>query len=433
MPMKQCPRCGSGVREGAAECMICGAPMNGGQPAGESHAEARQAKAYSPMEQTTDHPAEAHGEYSETAHSSRFAPPHPEEHASHHHTEHAAGAYSPMEDAPAAPNAPNAPGAMAPAQSPALPTSPADMPSWLQPNPPAGAAPAAAAPQVTAPPPVVAPPPIAGPPLSGPLSGPPSPLAGPPAGLGGMAGGEMRVSLTGEPIAMPPPTAPAAGAAGYPTPTAPPGRAPMPPSAPARGAVRPTAARRETPAKSGGGAGALIGVVVILLLAGAGAGGWWFYQKQHGPVTAADKIISSQKGKDWPTLYSLLILPPEQSQMTEQQFADRMNQTASVADIRDYKIGEATVNGDSATVKVSLTVAFAGPLAALGTKSSDVDLPMQRVNGQWKLDMAAYQQAIMAAMMRAGGLGAFVRPDGAPGGASAAGGGSRGRRGGRGR
>lgn len=249
---------------------------------------------------------------------------------------------------------------------------------------------------------------------------------------------ERRVSLTGEVIEVA--SAPQAVAAPMPGYAPPPAGQPMGPSTmrppnpaapPARKTSYTMPARRESaPARSGGGAGVLIAVIVVLLLAGGGGFGYWYWQKQRAPIVAAEKLMAAQKSGDYATVLDMVELPPQIQQMvtnagvSKDQMIQGAKAMGQMAKITDYKIGEATVTGDTATVQITSTVNVSSQLAGMtgqkaGTQTITQSAPFKLVNGVWKLD-ASKAQGLGTAM--AGGT-QMGRPMG--GGGGGAGGGRR--------
>jgi hypothetical protein len=215
-----------------------------------------------------------------------------------------------------------------------------------------------------------------------------------PQGATGGGGGQVRVSLTGEVIEAPSSSAPhPMGPTAYPPPGAGPRPgAPMPPPGPpsSRGSYTMPARREYAPAKKGSG-GVVAVILVILLLAGGGGFGYWYWQKQRAPIVAADKLMKALQGKDWKTVYQMVEFPPEQKAMiTEQVFEMGMGLVGNLITFKEYKIGSATITGDTAKVSVTATVELSSSLGSRGgTKTSTEDLPLKLVNGEWKLDASA--------------------------------------------
>jgi len=215
--------------------------------------------------------------------------------------------------------------------------------------------------------------------------------------LSGRPGGAPRVALTGEVIDTPSPPSPlglAPRLPPVPPRAAPPNTGPLPPP-PARAYTIP--ARRETvPAKSN--AKVILAVVAILLLVGGGAFGFWFWQqyKKKSPAGVVERFFAAFKNKDGKEMMALLELPPEAKGFGEALMSPILEMAANMVTIKDYKIGDVKVNGDTATVSVTTTVEFnpqAGGGAALagqqvpsGPQTSTSSIPLKRVTGEWKLD-----------------------------------------------
>lgn len=222
-----------------------------------------------------------------------------------------------------------------------------------------------------------------------------SPGAAPTGSVPGGAGGEMRVSLTGEVLEVAPPTPRAAAPGGYPRPGV--GGKPGAPPLPVRGPAapsRPSGARPryggpppEESEKSGGmPVWALVLLLVIVI--GGGAGAYLWYQKQQAPKKAAEKMMDMFVKKDWAGVYDSTEMPDAvKSQLAagggdaKQKFVAGMNMVGSMFSVKDPKVGEMTTSGDTSSVKVTYTIEAAG-----NSKTETKDMPLKLVNGQWKLD-----------------------------------------------
>jgi hypothetical protein len=196
-----------------------------------------------------------------------------------------------------------------------------------------------------------------------------------------------RVSLTGEVIepgmsaSAPPPSY-----VGAPLPNmqAPP--RPVGPAAPSRSySVR----RAESPEKSGGGAAAALALVLLMALAG-GVGGWWFLHHRANPKAQAEKFLTALKAQDWKTVYETSEVDTTQFP-TAQEFADKtkagLDKMPGAATLLnslfaslEFKVGDPTIDGDTATVPVTVSGAFMGQSFNQSQK-----LKMTNVNGVWKV------------------------------------------------
>jgi len=241
--------------------------------------------------------------------------------------------------------------------------------------------------------PLGGPTPLAGQNTPQPLGGP-IPLAGPPSAQRPTAPGEplapppspgRRVTLTGEVIEEGMATQMPGGdprALGVPNlqPGAPRPSAPNPYAQPRQGGYSMPARRETAPARTGGGAGIVVAVLVVVLLAAGGVFGWMYWQKRQ-PAIAAEKALTAVKAKDWKTFYGLLDIPEAQkAQLTEQRFVQVMGIVGGIFQVSDFTIGEVTLDGETATVKASVTVSAGGR-----TQTQSTDIKMRNVGGQWKL------------------------------------------------
>jgi len=428
MAMQLCPRCGSGARDTATECMVCGAALTGdGAPSAEAPAPATPA---APVP----------------------APPQP--------------AYAPPAPVSAAPDGLEdfvIPGMEPGPSAAAAPANPASEPSYLRAEP--GPAPATPSPSTYAappPPPVAGPQPLAAQPQSSQPPPPPSGIPGlslppptqpnymtgaPPAG--GAGGGEVRVSLTGEVMEVPQQSARGTGPGGYgPPPGAGPGPkrpgGPMPAGPPrARGA----GIAYEEPKKKGSPVALIL---VLILLIGGGAGGWYWYNNRTNPKDQALAVYTAFfKDQDWKKLYPLVALSEADKKKYpdadtfEKEGASKITSNPLVkagmdnlkSSLSDIAVGEPAVTGNKAEVPTSAKVAALGTTITMkGTAH------MIKEGGVWKLDTTGDDsqnaQAVQDLLGKPeGGLPGMMDQiggqGGAPGGAASSGGsgGGRGRRG----
>ena len=244
-------------------------------------------------------------------------------------------------------------------------------------------------------PPTGQPPP--GPPASGMPGQPPPPQSYAPQ-LNRSAG--TRVSLTGEVIednaSAPPPSYVGGGA-----PVRPPvGVAPRPgPPAASRAAYG--ASRTEAPAKSGGGkaVGILLG---LLIVGGLGTAGWFFLMPHTNPKEVVQKFDTAVAAQAWKAAYPLVELSSDMKTKCPDASAFAGYMTSEVdkmravpmanaivdAALKSYqtaKVGEPTIDGDSAKVPVSLRLSISG----MGTtieRPVDMNVPLRKVGGTWKID-----------------------------------------------
>lgn len=229
-------------------------------------------------------------------------------------------------------------------------------------------------------------------------------------------GAGVRVSLTGEvipePAPSPQPIGPSYGArpvAGGPVPPRPTSRPGPAGPGPARAGAQPShviPARRSSgrsEARSGGGGVALAIIVLIVLAAGGGGGWWWWQQKQRAPGVALEKALTAFKNGDYKAFYNSIAWPAgQQSSANEAVFEQEMSTMGKMVTLKDFKIGEIQNNGDTASVTVTQTVSFSGPLAALAgsEKTSTQQVQMKQVNGEWKVD-ASVGQGVMQQLANA--------------------------------
>ena len=210
---------------------------------------------------------------------------------------------------------------------------------------------------------------------------------------GGMGGGDVRVSLTGEVLEVAPPSPRGSGPGGYgPSITTGP---PRPGGAPAGPPTRQRyGAAREIPEETNNSAKIIRIVCLVLLLAGAGFGGWYWYNNRTNPKDQAMAFYQATfKDHDWKKSYAVSAFDAEDkkkfpdadafAKYNDEQMQkpgakaafDQMNQ------ISDFKFGEPTITGNTATVPTTSKISIGG--RDINLKGS---AKMIKDGGQWKVD-----------------------------------------------
>ncbi|HLV81849.1 MAG TPA: hypothetical protein VKT32_16295, partial [Chthonomonadaceae bacterium] len=204
----------------------------------------------------------------------------------------------------------------------------------------------------------------------------------------------VRRTLTGEIIqeppsaAAPPPPQPGGYAGSAPAPGAPGlGVRPAPPN------VVTMARRQERPAASRSSAGPIAGALAAIVLLGlVGFGGWWFVtHRGPSPKGQADKFLAASKALDFKGIYETADVdktkyPTEQSYVQNaQEHIDKVpaplkSLLTSLLSGSQFKTGEPTIQGDTATVPVTQTISFRGQ-----SQTMTADLRLSKVDGIWKV------------------------------------------------
>lgn len=265
-----------------------------------------------------------------------------------------------------------------------------------------------------------------------------APNAAPSPSPGLSPGGTVRrVALTGEVIETPvaPPALGGPPPAVAPPPgVAPPNTGPLPP---ARGSYTIPPRRETAPARSN--RNVVVAVLLILLLVGGGAFGFWFWQEQRkkSPVGTIDRFMTAFKSKDWDTVTDMIEIPQDSnnplSALGKDTLKAGLSMSGAFVTIKDYKIGDVTIEGDRARVSVTTTAEISPELAGLaamggasaqvpsGTQTITNTVDLRRVNGVWKLDLE--RAGSMLGGMGGPGGGGTGRAPGRRGGMGAPGGG----------
>ncbi|HZO90628.1 MAG TPA: hypothetical protein VFB38_20030 [Chthonomonadaceae bacterium] len=200
----------------------------------------------------------------------------------------------------------------------------------------------------------------------------------------------MRVSLTGE-IIDPGLSAPAPQP---PRPSSYPGSVPATPPRPGRPHSAVTMPLRREGARSRSISGNAIAIVIAILVLGLGAfGGWWYLQHRTHPKTQAEKFFTAIKTMDWKTVYETSEQASTKyasAQEFEKKMNDVINQNPGAAAMMkglassvDFKVGEPTINGDEATVPVTISLAGIN-LSQMG-QSGTINVKMKNFGGIWKV------------------------------------------------
>lgn len=204
-----------------------------------------------------------------------------------------------------------------------------------------------------------------------------------------------RVTLTGEVIDDGAATHLPGGVPGAPgVPNLQPGAAPSSYSPTRPGGFSIPARRESAPGRSRA-TGIIVAILLVLVLAGGGVFGWTYWQKRQ-PVIATERALAAIQAKDWQTVYSLVEFPePMRAQLTEQRFLQAMAVIGGHFDLGEYTVAEATIDGDSATVRASVTITAMG-----NTRTDDSEVRLRKVDGQWKVSV----DSIGLPRLPAGGL-----------------------------
>jgi hypothetical protein len=141
----------------------------------------------------------------------------------------------------------------------------------------------------------------------------------------------------------------------------------------------------------------IIAIVLALLIIGGGAlGGVWYMraQRKQAATDTARKFLDAHIAANWTTVVDMMYFSPE---MVEQYRRETNGQVAPREAIfaglqgtekrRRYveaKVGATTVQGDTAAVSTTVTIE-----TQRGTRRTwTEDLPLQWVEGAWKVDVA---------------------------------------------
>ena len=212
--------------------------------------------------------------------------------------------------------------------------------------------------------------------------------------------GEMRVSLTGDVIEVPRPAPkPMGPSSGGPAPKAGGGKA-LP-----AGARTPTRGRYGIPeedAPEKKSVMSIIWTVMFIVMVVGGGGGYFFWmQKQAAPTKAAEKIATALQAADWTTIADAIELSEAQKEQIKTIGQDpkalvktQLTMVGTVVTFKEVKVGEQTMTGDGATVKVKIIAEGKGSAAGALAGTRDVDWKMKNVNGIWKIDGESFNSAL---------------------------------------
>ena len=188
----------------------------------------------------------------------------------------------------------------------------------------------------------------------------------------------QRMTLSGEIIEAPQPmsNAPAAGNSQY-------------QARPSAGAPRVEA----KPERSGPNIGI---IALVLVLLGGGGGGWYYWMHRTNPKDQAQMFLDSVKTMNPKGMYETMEVDPEKYKNEDdyiKQTTDTQNKVPGMKDMltglfanMQFKAGDAKINGNEATVPVTISGSFAMPLSQQPKDMTQtVELPMKNFNGVWKV------------------------------------------------
>jgi hypothetical protein len=156
------------------------------------------------------------------------------------------------------------------------------------------------------------------------------------------------------------------------------------------------ASRTQSRPERSSSASIVIVVVLLLVIAGGAGAYWWFVFRPSTPQFAAARFLDAANAGDTKTTIDMLYIAPEMRSMPGfspealQQGAamgTQFRKKGAGQQSISYKIGETTVTGDDATVKVTVT----SP-ASVSAGAQTQDLALKRVDGHWKVDVFGIMQ-----------------------------------------
>ncbi|MEP6757197.1 MAG: hypothetical protein ABJA67_16955 [Chthonomonadales bacterium] len=212
--------------------------------------------------------------------------------------------------------------------------------------------------------------------------------------------GEMRVSLTGDVIEVPRPA---------PKPMGPSASGPAPKGGSKQsgppGSRTPTRGRYGIPEEDepqGKSVMSIVWTVIFVLMVVGGGGGWFFWnQKQMAPTKAAEKVATALQSADWGTVADSIDISDAQKEQIKTMGGDpatiaktQLTMLGTLVTFKDVKVGEQTMTGDSATVKMKMTLEGKGSAAGALSGTKDVDWTLKNVNGIWKIDGESFNKAL---------------------------------------
>lgn len=201
--------------------------------------------------------------------------------------------------------------------------------------------------------------------------------------------GEVRRTLAGDVVEVPPPSPRAAGPLagqrpGVPGPAAPRPGGPMRPASTLR-PLGPSEEAEERPRRSAAQIALTVVTVLLVLSAAGGGAGFWFYQTRVAPGVPVAAFMEAFKQKQWKQAYQQIELPAAQkAAVTEETFATGMNTLGSLVTLQSYKVNDIKVDGE--TARVNVTMVASGALLGGQTKTDTRDITVKRFDGVWKID-----------------------------------------------
>ncbi len=127
-------------------------------------------------------------------------------------------------------------------------------------------------------------------------------------------------------------------------------------------------------------------VSLVAILGSIGGVVLWQWMHANSPVTTVDRAGQAIKSGDWKTVYRLINWSEDQKRMLdEDRFATLANIYNKVYALQDYKVGAPAIEGETATVPVTVTAKISSLISA-STKIDNADVRCRKVQGEWRIE-----------------------------------------------
>lgn len=153
----------------------------------------------------------------------------------------------------------------------------------------------------------------------------------------------------------------------------------------------------ESAPRSSGGGKAVAVILVIILLAAVGVAGWYYFIYMRSPQYAARQFLDGIKNKNYQQVYDYGLWTGALGQIIHnaddvRRAFDFAAQMGLKQTFDAYTIKQVTVNGDKATVNVSITDS--------GKTSDSNFIFVKTSDGKWKCDLMATLRSEIEKAMR---------------------------------
>jgi hypothetical protein len=130
----------------------------------------------------------------------------------------------------------------------------------------------------------------------------------------------------------------------------------------------------------------VVQVILFLLLLAAAGIVFWRWEQAASPMSAVDQFGKAVKNQDWKTVYGLISWRDYAGgPMDEQRFVSLAGFYSHLGMLLDYKVGTPSIDGERATVPVTVSAKVPSGLIDWKTVSGQTDVKCRLTHGEWKI------------------------------------------------